>query len=238
MIPRLIPRRTTAPTSHQVLAAMGAENDDPTESSVLVDDATSRRTAILKLAAASVAPAFGRASEEYQEPTCHTTLSPRTARRAGVLTSSTNLDAPLSPAVTQSYDFLMDPSSALTPPATVPRPLVVSAKRVAHHVRRQHSSKRLRRRCSTASVPNQSDGAAYCLWRDTGAPPRALESSSDEEEGGTLPCHPNPQGYWDFCYGSTGERASNETKTKGRAMMMTPSWSASRKPPSKGWYVD
>ena len=280
MIPRLAPRRTTPAKSRHELA-IEMENDDPMDSSSTTSDGASTRSiAMHKFVAASAAPSAsvvaGRAHSYAQErstPSYLRPLSPRSSftatttiasnRRSALIASTNVLEAPLSPAVTQSHNFLLDPSSALTPPVTGPRPLVVSAKRVANYVRRHNSSKRLRRRTSTSTTTSSSssssigdatsssdishntDGTAYCLWRDAGAPPRAEESSSDEEEGETLPCHPNPQGYWEYCYGSNNSDvgASHQNTSEGRTSAAaipttTSSWSARRKPPSKGMYVD
>ena len=276
MIPRLAPRRTTPIKSRHELS-IGMENDDPTGASTRSQSAmfkpvAASAAALLAASGSGIPPRRAHMNDPDQETSTYTArttpASTATARRSVLKASTTNvLEAPLSPHVTPSYDFLLDPSSALTPPVTGPRPLVVSAKRVANYVRRQNSSKRLRRRTSASSEaasssssnssstsrsvipPHTTDGTAYCLWRDAGAPPRADESSSDDEEEETLPCHPNPQGYWEYCYGSHGDVvASHPPTSEGKSVAVavavsaaetitTSTWSAHRKPPSKGWYV-
>lgn len=181
-------------------------------------------------------------------------LSPRRTILASSNCSRTGrmaaLEAPPSPSASNHQEslhqyLLQDPSSALTPPATGPRPLVVSARRIPQ-VRRQHSSKRRRRRRDATCA--EEDAAAHCLWRDAGAFPRAPESSSEEEEEERLPCRANAQGYWEYCYGR-GKGGSNSsiainknsllstTTVAAQTPTMRSSWSASRKPPTKGWYV-
>lgn len=144
-----------------------------------------------------------------------------TPRREVLSNKHASINPPLSPCPALEELALKSPlpsdysDCSLTPPVTGPRPLVVSAKRLGNDVRRRHSK---RRRCR--SRPN--DGG-FCLWKDANAPP-SQESDSEEELPFLLPLplQKQTQHYWEFCYGST-------------TMHPCPSWSANRKPPSKGW---
>ena len=136
-----------------------------------------------------------------------------------------------------SSDILLSDTSfsdcSITPPATRPRPLVVSAKRVGQDVRRQHS----KRRRPSRRVTKHGDNNGFCLWKDQNAPTPSYASSDDEDD-----CHDLPflfdsnsvsseseqkKQYWEWCYGK-------ETNVHLNA---TGSFSAQRAPPTKGWYV-
>jgi hypothetical protein len=113
-----------------------------------------------------------------------------------------------------------DTSFSLTPPATSPSPLIVSAKRLGSEVRRNHSKRRKGR------LGNDKENAAFNVtsWR-------AENEVEDEVEEGLPPCHHLPQEerakrYWQWCYGTDEPMPQTHT-----------SWSASRAPPSKSWYV-
>lgn len=112
-----------------------------------------------------------------------------------------------------------DTSFSLTPPATSPAPLVVSAKRLGSEVRRNHSKRRKGR------LGNDKENVAFNVttWR-------AENEVEDEVEEGLPPLeHLSPdsraQRYWQWCYGTSEP-------------MPQSSWSASRAPPSKSWCVE
>lgn len=126
-------------------------------------------------------------------------------------------------------------SSTLTPPAPPFRQLVVSAKRLGQDVRRKHSSKRRRRRRPLSGVEDEEYDNNY------------YSSSSDEEMSqaraglpflfGQQPEILTPlektRHYWEWCYGKV-----EDPQQLSAAMAMTastPSWSAKRAPPAKGW---
>jgi hypothetical protein len=122
--------------------------------------------------------------------------------------------------------------STLTPPATGPRPLVVSAKRLGQDVRRKHSKRRRRRR---GVAKNQNNG--FCLWKDTDQETgTSQDSSSDEDDLDVRAGLPflfsqqevspmeKTKHYWEWCY---GKGTTIELST-------TQGWSAKRAPPTKG----
>jgi hypothetical protein len=108
-------------------------------------------------------------------------------------------------------NLVMDPSAeaqfiALTPPATSPTPLVVSAKRFGKNVKRTYSTKRRR--------PSDDDYSS---------------GSDDDDDQMRLPegLSPNQraQEYWKRCYGSK----------KPQDLLVNPQWSAKRAAPTKSW---
>ena len=131
-------------------------------------------------------------------------------------------------------DFSLDFS--LTPPAPGPRPLGVSAKRLGQDVRRKHSKRRRRRRRSNnapVSTSSNNNQAVLGLWNDDAQ--KFSDSSDDSSEQlpflfassrSQLPPHERKKQYWEWCYGKTTIELNPQ-----------PSWSASRAPPSRSWYV-
>ena len=191
MIPRLAPRRS----SRMSREASGIENASPFLSSPK--------------------------PSAYNKETIKSSMKAHPARREVLSHKQSSINPPLSPSPSLEPLDLKSPlpseysDCSLTPPATGPRPLVVSAKRLGNDVRRRHSK---RRRCRTKGT----DGG-FCLWKDANAPP-SQESDSEEELPFlfSLPLQKQTQHYWEFCYGTT-------------TLQPCPSWSAHRKPPTKGW---
>jgi hypothetical protein len=98
--------------------------------------------------------------------------------------------------------------------------LMVSAKRLGSEVRRNHSKRRKGR------LGNDKENSAFNVtsWR-------AENEVEDEVEEGLPACEhlsqeERAQRYWQWCYG-----------TDEPMPQMQSSWSASRAPPSKSWYV-
>jgi hypothetical protein len=123
---------------------------------------------------------------------------------------------------------------SLTPPAPDPRPLGVSAKRLGQEVRRKHGKRRRRRRRSNNTPASTSNNQAVLgLWNDD--PQMFCDSSDDSDEQlpflfsssqPRLSPQERKKQYWEWCYGKTTIELNPP-----------PSWSASRAPPSKSWYV-
>jgi hypothetical protein len=120
---------------------------------------------------------------------------------------------------------------SVTPPATGPRPLVVSAKRLGQDMRRKHSKRRRRRREPTTNGNN-----GFCLWKEEGdeaSTPHPESSDEDADVRERLPFlfdrkEVSPiektKHYWEWCYG------------KGTTIELnSDAWSAKRAPPTKGW---
>jgi hypothetical protein len=152
-------------------------------------------------------------------------------------TDRANAPPPISP-----IPGLKSPSSSsescsdfsLTPPAPGPRPMGVNAKRLGQDVRRKHSKRRRRRRRSNNAPTSTSNNQAVLgLWNDD---PQKFSDSSDDSDSEQLPFlfssqpllshQERKQQYWEWCYGKTTIELNPPA-----------SWSASRAPPSKSWYV-
>ena len=141
----------------------------------------------------------------------------------------------------RSNDVLSDTSftsdCSITPPATGPRPLVVSAKRLGQDVRREHS----KRRRPSRRVNKGDSQNGFCLWKDHSSSASAqataaaaYSSSDDEHEQDDLPflfdktkVSETEQNklYWEWCY---GKEVTVDLKAEK-------SFSAQRAPPKKGW---
>ena len=159
---------------------------------------------------------------------------------------------------------LQQPHFTLTPPVAAARPMVVAAKRHATAVRpkrpkRQRRRSRLRRQFpgnppTSLWSDNASSSSSSCSnLMDEGG----FSSSSSDSEPESLPFLPSAskkereQQYWDMCYGSSSSKHKKQKKQNGLSTIdpqptpssaimikkLTPSWSASRKPPQKSWYV-
>ena len=264
MIPRLAPRRSgERPLS---LAVTGVENTSPFLDAIEHGDGSSSCTDQKEL------PPRPRLLDRQvvfpvHVPQLHPP-PPEPPRRREVLSNNMfALNPPQSPSpalVDQQTSQLLEPfksplssdgcwlsaeklNCSLTPPATGPRPLMVSAKRLGKDVRRKHSKRRRcqsRRKLQPANNGDSSSSSknhgAYCLWKDSNAPPRQEYYSSSEEEQGGLPFlfsqqndfppQEQAQQYWEYCYGKM-----HTTTAKITDLPATTGWSANRKPPSKGW---
>jgi hypothetical protein len=152
-------------------------------------------------------------------------------------TNRANAPPPISPIPGFKSPLSSESSSdfSLTPPAPGPRPLGVSAKRLGQDVRRKHSKRRRRRRRSNDAPASTSNNQAVMgLWNDD---PQQFSDSSDDSDAEQLPFlfsssqmqlshQERKKHYWEWCYGKTTIELNPP-----------PSWSASRAPPSKSWYV-
>lgn len=123
------------------------------------------------------------------------------------------------PRTEQREAIAFDSTFSLTPPTASPAPLVVSAKRLGSEVRRNHSKRRKGR------MWDDKENSTLNGWR------RAENEMHDEPEEGLPPVeHLSPeertQRYWQWCYGDNAEHPMPQN-----------SWSASRAPPGKSWYV-
>ena len=146
--------------------------------------------------------------------------------------------SPLSNDIMSDTSFTSDCS--ITPPATGPRPLVVSAKRLGQDVRREHS----KRRRPSRRVNRGDNKNGFCLWKDHNTPSASTQtttatttsyySSDDEHEQGDLPFlfdrtkvseTEQNRHYWEWCY---GKEVTVDLKAEK-------SFSAQRVPPKKGW---
>lgn len=115
-----------------------------------------------------------------------------------------------------------DSTFSLTPPTASPAPLVVSAKRLGSEVRRNHSKRRKGRMWDDKENASSFNVSSW----------RAGNEQDDEKEEGLPPVeHLSPeertQRYWKWCYGDSTEPMPPQS-----------SWSATRAPPGKSWYVE
>ena len=158
---------------------------------------------------------------------------------------------------------LQQPHFTLTPPVAAARPMVVAAKRHATAVRPKRPKRQRRRSRLRRQFPGNPPTS---LWSDNHASSSSISnlmdeggfsSSSSDSEPESLPFLPSAskkereQQYWDMCYGSSSSSKHKKKKQNGLSTIdpqptpssaimfqkLTPSWSASRKPPQKSWYV-
>jgi hypothetical protein len=113
------------------------------------------------------------------------------------------------PRSAQQQDISFDSHYSLTPPTALAPPLVVSAKRLGSEIRKNHSKRRKGRMRDKENTSNQ--------WEDE--PEERLPPVEHLEP------QERTQRYWQWCYGDKTEPIPQS------------SWSASRAPPAKSWYV-
>jgi hypothetical protein len=138
-----------------------------------------------------------------------------------------------------------DDAVTTTPPMSSPAPLMVSAKRLGAEVRRNHSKRHRGRITSSPDKENDSDNdapSAWVLsshWQDddehvddpVGRSSLSSTGSDGDDELRSFfieklsPSERNKH-YWRWCYG-----------TDAAPVLTQRSWSASRAPPTKSWYV-
>ena len=248
MIPRLAPRRSSRRLS--LKSSAGSENTSPLMSSELAIKPASKaqiaRTVVDSPSkppseATNRRPASSQQQEQEQRHPSRSVLPNEIAALNPPLSPSPprlepelleHFESPRSKDI-QSERCSINGDFSLTPPVTGPRPLVFSAKRHGHAVRRKHS-KRRRRRSENGSLSSEG----HTLWKDADAPPSQEATTSDEEEdlsyllSPQAPPETQQQRFWEFCYGKAPMESSTiPTGDTGLG------WSASRKPPAKGWYV-
>jgi len=142
--------------------------------------------------------------------------SPPTTSHVDTTTTTEEITTPR----TEQPRATFDSTFSLTPPTRSPAPLVVSAKRLGSEVRRNHSKRRKGRMWDD----KENSSFNVTSWRAEN------ELDDEDKEEGLPPVeHLSPQErtrrYWKWCYGDSAEP------------MPQSSWSASRAPPEKSWYV-
>lgn len=244
MIPRLVPR----PSKRSSLSAGEEENTSPFLPTSKSNESSSPANATnLDFFGSD----FDISSDEGETPSPSPPPSrprPNAASRRALADKGSAANAPLSPSPGMvhmeslkspvSSDSWSDGSSdySITPPMPGPRPLVVSAKRVGQDVRQKHSK---RRRCRSRRGDSKANNG-FCLWKDPGTekatpPPNSSDDDDDDDEDieslqesllflkNVSPTEQRRH-YWELCYGN---QKVESIQNNG--------WSATRRPPSKGW---
>lgn len=248
MIPRLAPRRSRRQSPLTVTA--GVENATPflamkTDSTVNSPVSDQARPRIKRHPESGDLPPLSPQPPPLKEhnPELHKrrVLSDKSASENAPLSpspSTTFVEYAKSPASTNVFSdrsILSDASSdySVTPPATGPRPLVVSAKRLGQDVRRKHSK---RRRCRSRRGQAKTQNG-FCLWKDTDRDSTPSQDSSSDEDCGERAGLPflfseqevspkdKTRHYWEWCYG----------KGDTIELSMEQGFSAKRAPPARGW---
>ena len=224
---------------------------------------------------------------------CANKNMPTTSRNEGCTTPTNNsqefYDFPPQPyfmtSTRSSFGHHNDASLALTPPASAPAPLLVSAKRLGTEVRSIHSKRRRASwrgyLCSTEKAESNNDGndeelqpMVYTDQLDPkygrNGPIRMFDRWKEEDRGGneedpfnrlmspplddeddepypllpafmqTLSPQEQKRCYWQLCYGSDPPvvaASPPNTTVANNTTVAEGTWSASRAPPTRSWYV-
>ena len=135
----------------------------------------------------------------------------------------------VTPRVTLSSNLLSDDAAAFTPPVSSPTPLVVSAKRFGSEVRREHSK---RRRGRNGGMSEWRESLPYSSSSSDDDDPEEKNLFTIDSIESLLDPDERTKRYWTWCYGTTPTQNNNNNKSEPQD-----SWSASRAPPAKSWYV-